>query len=266
MNSNNILVTGANSGLGKYLCNRFNGVGFVRASSFSDIMYQASQNPFSTIIHAAFDPRHDVCSSNLQAYLQDTILLTKKLVQIPHHSFIFISTCDVYPKNEELHLENEDIKLNAVDSIYGISKLMSEAIVQAEACNPLVLRPTALLGLDARKNSLSKILTEKNATLTLSEQSTFNYVLHSDVAEFIEKALKSSLTGIYNIAASTHVSLGDVADFFKCTARFGNYIYRTSNINNDKASAVLTNFKKTSLENIMIYKKLVCLETENESR
>lgn len=250
-----MLVTGASSGLGKHLCGYFNGVGFSRTSSLAEMTQQANQKPFSAIIHAAFNPRQDISRSNLQAYLADTILLTKQLTQIPHDAFIFISTCDVYPKNNNAHLEDDDIKLKEVDSIYGVAKLMSEAIVQEEAKNALILRPTALLGEFARKNSLIKLLTEDNSILTLSEQSTFNYVLHSDIAEFIEKAVSLKLTGIYNMAASTHVSLGEVANHFNCSVQFGNYVYQTGNINNHKALAILPGLARTSLQNIEIYKQ-----------
>lgn len=256
MGDGRILVTGAGSGLGKYLCDHFNGVSFLRTSLLSEVMMQAHPYPFKAIIHAAFNPRQDISTTNLSSYLDDTILLTKKLLDIPHHTFIFISSCDVYPKDDESHHEDEEIHLKKVDSIYGIAKLISESLVKEKANNPLILRPTALLGEYARKNSLTKLLTEKEVTLTLSKQSTFNYILHSDLAEFIESALHSQLSGTYNIAASNNVSLGEVANFFNRSVQFGNYTYHTANINNTKAATILSKLTNTSFENIKTYKKL----------
>ncbi len=252
----NILVTGAGSGLGKGLCDYFKGVGFLRTTPFAKVMDQANHRPFRAIIHAAFNPRQDITSAELSSYLNDTILLTKKLLQIPHQHFIFISSGDVYPKESEgVHREEDDISLQDVDSIYGIAKLISESMIKEEAKKFLILRPTALLGHSMRKNSLIKILTEEHTTLTLSGQSTFNYVLHSDLIEFVEKALNLQLTGTYNIAASSNVSLGEAADFFKRPVHFGKYIYRTGHISNDKAVSVLSHFNKTSLENIVFYRE-----------
>lgn len=256
MEHNPILISGTGSGLGKHLHDHFKGVAFSRGTPLTEVLDQAKQQPFTAIIHAAFNPRQDISSSNLQSYLDDTILLTKKLLQVPHHYFIFISSGDVYPKNDEPHLEDEDIKLKEVDSIYGLTKLISESLVQENARDFLILRPTALLGQYARRNSLTRILLEENISLTLSEQSTFNYILHSDVAEFIEKALSLRLTGTYNIAASSNISLGEVAQFFKRPVQFGNYTYRTGNIRNDKAVSFLPGLMKTSLENINLYKGL----------
>jgi nucleoside-diphosphate-sugar epimerase len=255
METKNILVTGAGSGLGNYLCNRFQCQGFLRNTSIDQMMDNAAQRPFKAIIHSAFNPRQDINSANLQSYLNDTILLTKKILQIPHEYFIFISSGDVYPKNDEIHYEDEEIQIKDVDSIYGVTKLMSESLVQEDAKNFLILRPTVLLGQNIRKNSLIRILTEAGANLTLSEQSTFNYVLHSDIGELIEKALSQHLRGIYNIAASTNISLGEIAETFKRPIRFGNYTYRTGNINNEKSVSVSSNFRNTSLDNIKLFKQ-----------
>lgn len=256
MDQGRMLVTGASSGLGKYLCDHFGGVGFFRNSSLSDLMKVAHQQPFKVIIHAAFNPRQDINTTNLPGYLDDTIFLTKKLLEIPHQTFIFISSCDVYPKESELCQEDQEIELKKVDSIYGITKLISESLVKEQANNPLILRPTALLGECTRKNSLIRLLTEKNAALTLSKKSTFNYVLHSDIAEFIERALHSQLTGIYNIASSKNVDLEEIAAMFHCAAHFGDYTYQTGRIDNHKATAILPKLSHTSLENVLSYQKL----------
>jgi nucleoside-diphosphate-sugar epimerase len=253
MQCSNILVTGAGSGLGRHLCDYFNAMYFLRSTPFDVVMKQAAQKPFDMIIHAAFNPKHDISSLHLPSYLNDTIVLTQKLVQVPHHSFVFISSGDVYPKNDALHQEDEDILLKDVDNLYGVTKLIAESIVKEEANNPLVLRPTALLGRFMRKNSLIKILTEDPSPLTLSGQSTFNYVLHADVSEFIQKARVLHLTGTYNMAASSNVTLEEVAAAFNRSVCFGKYHYQTGNISNHKAVSVLPNFERTSLDTIHLY-------------
>src|SRR2546422_555 len=97
----NVLVTGSNNGLGKHCCEFFQGTAFSRQTSFSDILKQANAKPFSAIIHSAFNTKSDISTNHLYSYLHDTTLLTQKLLSIPHEKFIFISSVDVYPKNND---------------------------------------------------------------------------------------------------------------------------------------------------------------------
>jgi hypothetical protein len=127
---------------------------------------------------------------------------------------------------------------------------MSESIIQNETSNSLILRSTALLGEDARMNSLMKILMQELVKLTLASQSSFNYILHSDVGNFITKSLVEDLTGTYNLAASTNVTLDEVCKHYQRKVEFGNYHYVSAEVCNKKASAVLATFNKSSLETI----------------
>jgi nucleoside-diphosphate-sugar epimerase len=253
--NSNILVTGVNSGLGKYCLQHFSGKGFSRSSSFVDVMREGQAAPYRAIIHCAFNAAPEVAGSQLYSYLNDTILLARKLLQVPHEKFIFISSTDVYPKNGASHSETEEIPLKDAANLYAISKLMAESMVQNEAADFLILRTTALLGEHARKNSLIKILTQENVKLTLAGASTFNYILHSDVAGFIDIALQENLRGIYNLAAASTIALQEVATSYDKRVEFGNYHYVTDEINNEKAKNVMDNFARTSLENIDLYLK-----------
>jgi nucleoside-diphosphate-sugar epimerase len=246
----NILVTGSNSGLGKFCAQFFNGIALNRQTNFAEIKQQAETKPYRAIIHCAFNAKPDIDSIKLYDYLNDTVMLTQKLLQLPHEKFIFISSADVYPQTNDIHSEDENIKLDEVRNIYGIAKLMSESLIQNEAKEPLVLRTTALLGEDARKNSLIKILTQEQVKLTLASVSSFNYILHQDVANFIEKALAEKLTGIYNLAASTNVTLGEVCEHYQRQVEFGNYHYISGDISNKKASEIHQGFNKSSLDTI----------------
>lgn len=250
-----ILVTGASSGFGKHCCEFFNGVAYTRTSSFSNILAQAEEKPFKAIIHSAFNAKPDISVDRLYDYLNDTLLLTKRLLTIPHQKFIFISTVDVYPKNGNTHHEDEEINLSNTENIYAISKLMSEAIIKNETKNYLILRPTAMLGKYAKPNSLTKILHNMQPTLTLKGSSTFNYIRHADLSAFITKAMEQDLTGIYNTTSASNISLQDAANHFGYQAQFGEYQYRTDNVNNEKAAKILSNFGNTSLENIQLFLK-----------
>lgn len=245
---NNFLITGTSSGLGKYLYSNLGGVAFNREN--------IEEQETEVIIHCAFNRTKDVTTQNLHQYLADNIFLTKKLAKIPHKKFIFISSVDVYPKNNSKHLEDEAIEINQVAGMYAITKLMSESLVGNLCPNFLILRCSALLGKDSKANSLIKIINQDYPTLALSSVSTFNYILHKDVLEFIKMAIAKDLQGIYNLAASENITLSQVADLLKKEVNFGSYIYSVGNIDNSKAASILPSLKKDSNEIIAQFVKI----------
>lgn len=248
-----ILVTGAGSGFGEHCCEFFNGIPYTRTTSLTQIMAQAHQKPFHAIVHAAFNAKSNIPSEQLYAYLNDTILLTKQLLTIPHKKFIFISTVDVYPKNGTVHHEDDSFNMSDIKDLYAISKLMSESIVKSESKDYLILRPTAMLGVNAKPNSLMKILRNDKSRLTLAGKSVFNYIRHSDLSAFILAAIEQNLTGTYNTVSASNISLQDAAKHFGYSPQFGDYYYHTDQINNQKAANILKDFNNTSLENIKLF-------------
>ena len=100
------LIAGHRSGLGKYLYDNLGGIGFDRAISSSEFESVRSKG-VDVIIHCAFNSVREVNSKNLYSYLSDNVFLTKKLTKIPHKKFIYISSVDVYPKNNQKHSEDE---------------------------------------------------------------------------------------------------------------------------------------------------------------
>ena len=180
--------------------------------------------------------------------MEDNVLLTEKLVEIPHKKFIYISSVDVYPKNSAAHSEDEDISVESLSDFYGLSKLMSESIVQKACRNFLILRCASFLGAYARANSLVKLWEEENPSLSLSAESTLNYVRHSQVAEFIKYASEHNAQGIYNVTSSENITLGRAAEAFKRKARFGSFTYESGAVLNKKIVSVFPSFKQTSLD------------------
>ena len=170
--------------------------------------------------------------------------------------FIYVSSIDVYPKNNNKHTEMEVIDVNQVSGIYGVTKLMSESIVENLSPNFLILRCSALLGRDARENSLIKIIKEKNPTLTLTADSTFNYILHKDILEFIKIAIGNDLQGVYNIVSSENITLSRLVKLLGKKVNFGDYIYNVGKIDNKKVAELLPSIKKSSEEVINKFTKL----------
>lgn len=247
------LISGTTSGLGKYFKGQLNAIEYSRKLGFDESLCQGVR-PFKAIIHCAFNANHKVSYSSIQQYVDDNVQLTQKLLKIPHKKFIFISSSDIYPRKETVWCEEDDFQISEVDNIYGFSKLFSEALVKSHSENHLILRPTAFLGTDARMNSLMKVLSNTTGALSLSPQSSFNYILHTDALAFIHRAIENNLTGIYNLAANTSITLGEVAELFNNKINFGSYTYKVSNLSNEKVKKVCNVFDCTSLDNIKRFK------------
>lgn len=205
----NILVTGSNSGLGKYLCEKFHAVGLVRGKPLK------ITKTFDVIIHCAFNRTDD----DLYQYLKDNIYLTENLAWISHKKFIYISSTAVYD----------------ADDRYGITKLYAESIVKNICSDWLILRTGALLGKYSRKNNLIKLITENKPKLTLTKDSEFNCLLHSDVGDFIKVAIEKDLRGIYNFVSRDTITLDDIAIMLnKKDIQYGSYCYKCGRQSNEK--------------------------------
>lgn len=241
------LITGASSGLGKHLFEFFDGIPFTRETSEQEFN-NLKKNGVDIIIHAAFNSSKDITSNNLYSYIKDNVLLTQELITIPHKKFIFISSVDIYPKNNTTHKEEEIININSVTGIYGITKLISESIIMNFCSDYLILRCATLLGKYSRKNTFLKLFEEESPSPALSAKSFFNYILHTYVSDFIKLAIKKDLKGIYNLASSKNISLVQVAKQLNKKVNFGNYTYNVGQIDNKKAATLISIFRKTSQE------------------
>lgn len=246
---NKFLITGTSSGLGKYLHQQLGGIPFKKDS--------ADRKETEILIHCAFNRARVISSENLYQYISDNIFLTKRLTTIPHRKFIYISSVDVYPKDNKVHTEEENIDVNLVKGMYALCKLIAESIVKKSCSNFLVLRCSSLLGKDSKENSLIKIVKEENPTLTLSASSVFNYILHTDVLEFIKIAIEKDLQGIYNLASSENITLSEITELLGKKVSFGHYMYNVGNINNSKVCKLLPSLKKNSREAINEFTKLI---------
>ena len=186
------LITGAASGLGKYLHENIpNSLGLTRTNK-KEMFQEAESSENLVILHSAFNRDKDI--DDYYKYLEDNISLTEELLSLPHIEFVYFSSIDVYGDFTP----------------YSFTKMMAESVVCERADKYLVLRLSALLGNTARKNSLLRIL-EGNANLTLSPKSSFNYVLQSDILELLNQGTADIDNGIYNFISSTNITLEEVA-------------------------------------------------------
>lgn len=223
-----ILVTGNNSGFGKFLFEELDDtVGFNRQTDFLEIKKQ----DYDTIIHCAFNSNRNIVSSKLYEYYQDTIGLTQKLLTLKHKKFIFISTVGVYPRIDNKAWSTKDeIIIDTVSSMDGKMKLMCEKIVENNCNNHLIIRASALLGKYMRKNNYLKIIEDKNPVISLSSESTFNFIKYADILKFIKKAINNDSQGTINFVSDTTVKLQEVAKTHNKKVVFGEFIHHFPNL------------------------------------
>ena len=243
-------MTGTFSGLGRHIHETLGGIGWTRQLPSSKDRNEIKLTGVDIIIHCAVNARWsiNVDSDVLYGYLADNVLLTEEMVSIPHKKFIYFSTTAVYPRQLSVFQEDQVIEVDAVSGVYAITKLMSEAIVKQYCPNYLILRCVAPLGKYSRKNSLMRILDDEPCTLTLAADSTFNYVLHSDINDFVYYAIQTDIQGIFNVAAKDNLTLGEIADWCGKKVNFGSYHHDIGNVDNTKISMIFPAFRRTSQE------------------
>lgn len=248
-----VLITGTDSGLGRHLRQHLGGERLTRRSTPAELAAIQAQ-PWEVIIHCAFNPCRSVGPDEIHAYYEDNLKLTEDLVQIPHRRFIYLSSVDVYPPGARRCVEQVETRITPAASPYALCKLLAEAMVRRHSRAPLIIRPAAMLGPHSRENSLIRLVRDRAAALTLSGDSSMNYVLHRDVRSFIVAALRQELVGAYNLASSANITLQQAAELVGADhATFGRHRYHAGRIDNHKAAAVLPALEKTSAEVIQAF-------------
>lgn len=147
------LVTGCNSGLGKFLKEHLNCDGWNRG------IFESKY--YDTVIHCAHDRNNH----------KSAIEILHEIHRIPCEKFIFISTVDVH---NAFNLDNQ----------YAYWKLKAEQFVRSSYGNHLILRCGAMIGEHAKENTITKLL--NNKPLTVTKDSSFGVVHHSSILEMLD--------------------------------------------------------------------------------
>lgn len=243
----NILITGTNSGLGKYLHSRFGGAALTRATTEKE-WRTIRRRHFDMVVHCAAVAPQSVPFERLAPVMDDNVLLTCRLLRTKCKYFVYISSVAVYPPGRRPHAEEEKLIPEQAGSIYALTKMISEALVQASKCESLILRPCSLIGKESRMNNIMRIISRKKPRLSLSAKSRYNLVFYKDLADFIEFAFQRRLTGIYNVAASKSMSLAAIARLTGHKPIYGRHYFAADNICNAKITGSFPVFHQTSEE------------------
>ena len=251
----NIIISGTSSGLGRFLKENLNSYSYNRNGRNSSI----PKSKKNIIIHTAFNSSKAILEKDISDYINDNINLTNKLLKIPHKKIIFISSVDVYPTNNKIHKEENELLLEGSKSIYSLSKLVAESLIRKKSSNSIILRVSGMLGPYIRDNAFIKILKNSKGmgykNLSLNQTSSFNYVLQSDILTLVKKLLKNIDTGTYNIASNKNINLEKIALDLNSKIKFGKYIYKVGKNSNNKIVRKYGLFNKTSLQVIKEYLK-----------
>jgi dTDP-4-dehydrorhamnose reductase len=217
------LITGSNSGLGKYLSENIpNAIGLNR-----DNFDEVKNSEFDYIINCAFNKELKV--SNYKKYLDDNILLNLKLKNIVHKKFIYISSIDIY---------SDDL------NIYSQFKKFSESLMTE---HDLVLRCAVLLGKYMKPNHISKIKNNIDS-ITLSKDSTFNYTSYVDICKFISSSNLKDENGVIDFVSRDCLKLCDVVKFYNSQTKLGQYTYNSDYTFENPIYNLSEEYNKSSLQ------------------
>jgi nucleoside-diphosphate-sugar epimerase len=222
------LVTGINSGLGKYLFKHLpNSLGLDR-KNFNLI----KDEDYDTIIHCAFNKENII--TDYKKYLEDNIFLTQRLKSLNYKTFIYISTVDVYQENP---------------TMYAHFKQFAETLLDK---NDLILRCPMLLG-DTMKPNHSEKLKNNEESIGLSGDSKFNYMLMDELVEFFKSEDYKKYKGIVDFVSNDVVKLQDVKDYMGSTTKLGKYIYENSLDFSNPIFKLNKKYNKSSFDRIKQY-------------
>ena len=221
----NILVTGTNRGLGKYIAHQYyNCSKFTRDTNLQE--YQ--DHIFDLIIHCAANVSHYDWDNAPAQFFDDNINLTNSLVNLNASKFVYISSID-QKKN----------------SPYGISKRISECIVRDKCDDYLILRPSGLLGKEMKKNTFQKILS--NESIVLTEDSVMNYTTYEDVLNVIQ----NGKSGTINLCANEDITMKHLVKVLDKDVNFGHMYFNIESVKSDY------DIKKTSEDNVLQFVRLL---------
>lgn len=257
------LITGASSGLGRYLLEELQGTPFHRADIEKEIKNRC-QNYYDAVIHCAADARNIIPPDELWNYHQSNVELTKKLTKIPHGLFVFTSSCAVYPdpfrENSETDILPDFPETNPppqhIYYLYGLFKLLAEQIISRNTKRSLILRCVSIVGRTSRLNNITNVLRNDPGPLTLSPNSSINLVSMGQIKRFIELALTQDITGIFNTSSAQNATMEEIAKAVGSRPTFGNFTYNVPRTNTDKIRKVSRDFDKSLIE--------IAIETANE--
>ena len=240
----NILITGANGFVGKYLITNLaknknyniiagikdiepyceNNINFINLDITNLECFNKIKSEIDYIIHlAAYIPAKEDISDinhlfevNEKGTLNTLIFAAQKKIK----KFIFFSSISVYgEKNITPFNENA---LVYPDSFYGLSKFYAEKLCEMmcsqNKINHLCFRCSSIYGYNQPSKTVLPLFIEKvrnNQNIYLFDKGERfqDFVYIEDIIELIAENLKNAKTGIFNIGSGTITTMKELADY-----------------------------------------------------
>lgn len=222
-----ILITGDKGFIGAHLSKKIGGVGFdlkdgldIRNTYQLESIFQ--DNHIDTVIHLAalagvrkskLFPE-DYISTNIQGIIN--LLECAKRHNVKH--FISFSSSSVY--GNQFPPNNEKDTLRPV-SLYGITKLAGELLIQSSGIPYTIVRPFSVYGGNGRKDQvfyrwINQIKDNKPISFYGEGDSSRGYTHVSDIVQAVQRILeKGAENEVYNIGGNEIISLQELLSYFK---------------------------------------------------
>ena len=219
MLKNNILISGTNSGLGKFLSKKLGGYKLKRKKNFS--FYEKKKGDL--IIHCGF------FTGNALKKSFENIKLSYLISKLKSKKTIFISSMLIHDKKD--------------NSLYKKSKQICELFYCHK--KDYVIRLGSLIGNEMRKNTIHKILFTRSPKIGLSHNSKFSFVHYNEVLELI--ILLTKQTKIKHIDFYRHrlFSIKQIANKFNIKVNYGSFFFKCT---------TLKSYQKTYFNKIIMSK------------
>jgi len=237
-----ILITGTDSGLGKFILDKIPSASFLNRSNRVDIVN--GDTKYDIIIHSAYNPSRVNFTDLDLKYVDDNLILTSELINLSGGCFIYVSSIDT---------------VNKIESPYALFKKLSGDLIKSKIENHFIIKLTHLIQCgesDKIPGSLKKII--NNEPITLTENSKFNLVCYEDVYEYIKMKIENKiLDKEINLVNSTSIQVSDVVKILNKndgTFNYGKFEYSPYI---PKKSYII---KKSSIEILMEYLKEIKYE------
>lgn len=221
------LVTGITSGIGRYLFENLPDCAGLDRTNFDEVR----NGEYETVIHSAFNKLREPV--DYYRYLDDNILLTSRVLSLKYERVVYLSSIDVY---------------GGSPGTYAMLKRFAESMVMRRPGN-LILRCSTMLGPHMKPNHITKLLAGEPA-LGLSGDSIFNYILYSDLLEFMLTWPGGSSEGTIDFVARGSVRLNEVRSLIGVGTGFGDHRYSIPADFPNPVYSLYPAFDKTSLGNL----------------
>ncbi len=243
-----ILITGSNSGLGKFLKKRLSAIGYHRATNFEKL----KKINWDLIIHCAFKTNEPKNKIEYNKYIDDNLMLSYNISKLKGKK-IFISSCAVYEKeNPQFRGEKHRIFIKDEISMYAKFKLFGESFFDEK--KDIILRLGSIIGTGMRKNTILKLIEDKEPKVFIGKNSLYSFVTYDEILSFIKLALKKKISGIFNFLRTDYVEFNKISKkiFPDKKIKYGKYNFKVIKASNKKLKKIF-NLKGTSVSVVKNY-------------